>query len=60
VGKSSAGRIDRPPSGGSRGYQAEWYEAMMTEMVGEDFTEQVAAAAEPVRRRLRETGGLYR
>lgn len=58
--KAPRERIDRPPTGGSRGYQMEWYHAMMTEMVGEDFAQQVAAAAEPVRKRLRETSGLYR
>lgn len=53
-------RIDHPPTGGSRGYQAEWYQAMMSEMVGANFAQQVAAAAEPVRQRLRAIGGLYR
>jgi DGQHR domain-containing protein len=58
--KAPAERINNPPTGGSRGYQLEWYRAMMAKMIGADFESQVAAASPPIRQRLREIGGLYR
>ena len=56
--KAPQERIDNPPKGGSRGHQAEWYQALMTAMIGPDYLNQVDAGAERLRPELRATKAL--
>jgi len=56
--KAPQERIDNPPKGGSRGYQVEWYQALMTAMIGPNYLEQVETAAERLRHELRATKAL--
>ena len=57
--KAPPERIDSPPPGGSRGYQLEWYRAIMEKAAGTDYRENLTKAASEFRPRLRESGALF-
>ena len=52
-------RINKPPQGGSRGYQLEWYRAIMEKIVGADFVGKIATAREAMREKMKTEGGLF-
>jgi hypothetical protein len=57
--KAPEERIKVPPAGGGRGYQNEWYEDIMKNIVGKNYRAEVGAASEQVREKLRATRGLF-
>lgn len=52
-------RIARPPAGGGRKYQKEWYEAIMEQVLGPEFRSGIAEGIERERERLQVAGGLF-
>lgn len=58
-GKAPESRITQPPTGGSRGYQIEWYKAIITEMLGPQYHEKITTEFEGMRERLRTSGALF-
>ncbi len=52
-------RINKPPQGGSRGYQLEWYRAIMEKIVGADYLGKIATAREKIRGKMKNEGGLF-
>lgn len=57
--RAPADRVSRAPAGGSRGFQLEWYRAIMEKMVGVDFVGKVGSAAEAQRPRLLAEKALF-
>jgi DGQHR domain-containing protein len=57
--KAPLERITKPPAGGSRGFQLEWYRAIMETMVGKDYIARIGEAAEKNRPRLLTEKALF-
>lgn len=57
--KAPQERITRPPAGGSRGFQLEWYRGIMEAMIGKDYVAKISEAAEENRPRLLAERALF-
>ena len=57
--KAPLDRITKPPAGGSRGFQLEWYRAIMEAIVGKDYVAQIGEAGEKSRPRLLAEKALF-
>ncbi len=58
-GRAPSIRIEFPPAGGGRGYQNEWYRAIMQEIGGVELQSMLPQAFERARERLALLGGLF-
>ena len=56
--KAPADRITQPPTGGSRGYQIEWYRAIITEMLSPQDRDERATKFEEMRGHLENVWSL--
>jgi DGQHR domain-containing protein len=57
--KAPQERIIKPPAGGSRGFQLEWYRAIMEAMVGKDYMVKISEAVGRNRPRLLTEKALF-